>query len=216
MTDFTEDQRDRMKGWHFTDKSRLLRYDDGRKIVIGETLECEGKPRLCQYGLHFSESIIDALQYAPGCIAFRVEGGGAMDIGEDKIAAQSRTALAEYDLTDILPPWARECSLRVIENAKDYFSDDNYQLVVRWLKTGDESIRRDAYRAAYQTVELAPRSAAYYAREAAYSAYSAYCAYCAAISAAISADYSADCSTERKRQESRLMEMITTEYGEIA
>jgi hypothetical protein len=54
-----------MLGWHFAETSRRLRYGDDRPIVVGESHSVKGEPILCKHGLHASESVLDALQYAP-------------------------------------------------------------------------------------------------------------------------------------------------------
>ena len=91
-----------MKAWYFSDETRKLRYNDGREIALGVTHEVEGKPVLCEHGLHGSEKILDALEYAPGSIVWYVELDGEMDIGDDKISAQKRMYIAGgIDIADI-------------------------------------------------------------------------------------------------------------------
>ena len=65
-----------MLGWHFTDETECLRYGDGRKIKVGITHKVNCEPILCQAGLHTSKTVLDALQYAPGNILFRVRLSG--------------------------------------------------------------------------------------------------------------------------------------------
>ena len=105
-----------MKAWYFTDKSKTLKYGDGRKVEVGATHEIKGRPILCKKGLHGSIKIIDALRYAPGTVVWRVELSGQMDNGEDKIAAQKRTYISGgIDIAPILYKFARMCALDVID-----------------------------------------------------------------------------------------------------
>ncbi len=132
-----------MKAWYFSGIDKKLRYGDDREIAIGVTHEVEGKPTLCRYGLHGSRLLLDALSYAFGPVVWRVELSGEMDKGDNKIAAQKRTYLSGgIDITHILRKFGRLCALDVIHlwDAPD--------IVVRFLKTGDESLRSAALDAA--------------------------------------------------------------------
>ncbi len=129
-----------MKAWYFSTIDKKLRYGDDREIAIGVTHEVEGKPFLCNYGLHGSHLLLDALSYAPGPVVWRVELSGEMEVGVDKIAAQERTYLSGgIDITDILWKFARLCALDVAHlwDAPD--------VVIQFLKTGDESLRTTAW-----------------------------------------------------------------------
>jgi hypothetical protein len=153
-----------MKAWYFSGEDKRLRYGDAREIVLGETHTIEGAPELCERGLHGSTKIIDALGYAPGPIVWRVELSGDMDIGSDKIAAQSRTYIdGGVNIEHILRKFARKCALDVVNlwDAPD--------IVVEYLKTGDEGLRaaaRDAARDAAWAAWDAARDAAWAARDA--------------------------------------------------
>ena len=156
-------------GWHFTDSSECLRYNDGRKIVVGETHTVTCKPSLCEQGLHASKRAIDALQYAPGPILFRVALAGKIVEGEDKAVATKRTYLARVDAEPILREFARKCALQVIHLW------DAPAIVREYLETGNEQIRaaardaaRDAARgAAWDAARDAARAAAWDAARAA-------------------------------------------------
>lgn len=129
-----------MKAWYFSTADKKLRYGDKREIAVGVIHEIEGNPVLCEHGLHGSVDILDALGYAPGPVIWRVELSGNMDKGDDKIAAQKRTYLSGgIDISDVLHKFARMCALDVVHlwDAPD--------IVVRYLKTGDESIRAAAW-----------------------------------------------------------------------
>ena len=83
-------RRNKMKAWYFSSEDRKLRYGDNRIIKAGLTHKVTCKPVLCEAGLHGSKRIIDALFYAPGPVVWRVELGGDMAIGDDKISATER------------------------------------------------------------------------------------------------------------------------------
>ena len=131
-----------MKAWYFSDTSCLLRYGDEREIKAGITHTVDCEPVMCQSGLHGSISILDALQYAPGPYVWRVELGGEIVKGSDKTVATERTYLWGCDATEVLSQFARLCALDVIHlwDAPD--------VVVRFLKTGDATLRDAAWDAA--------------------------------------------------------------------
>ena len=141
------DAMKKIRAWYFSDADCKLRFGDGRLIVPGETHTVDHKPVLCEAGLHGSVKPLDALQYAPGSWVWRVELSGAMDIGDDKLAATERKYLWGYDATDVLRAFARKCALDV---ANLWDAPD---VVVRYLKTGDESIRSAAKYAAESAAE---------------------------------------------------------------
>ena len=88
--------------------------------------------------------LLDALNYATGPIVWRVEMGGEIVDRGDKVCASERTYLkGGVDASDTLRKFARLCALDVIDlwTAPD--------VVVRYLKTGDESIRDAARDAAW-------------------------------------------------------------------
>ena len=145
----------KIKAWYFAPPDKKLRYGDNRKIVVGRThkvkfpfTDADGlvweKPSCCHAGLHASIAPCDAMEYARSSLVYRVELSGAMDVASDKIAATERTYLWGYDAEPVLRRFARMCAIDVIHlwDAPD--------VVVHYLKTGDESIR-DAARAAART-----------------------------------------------------------------
>ena len=184
-----------MKAFYFAAGDKKLRYGDGRKIRVGSTHTVEGDIKLCESGLHGSERLIDALRYAPGCQLYLVELSGDVDAGDDKIAASSRKYLAHLNAEKLLREFARKAALINIEKIKPYCSEDDYKLIVNYLKTGKS--REAAYSAAdsaswvaYSAADSAAYSAADSAAWAAYSA--ADSAAWTAYSAADSADSAAD------------------------
>ena len=138
-----------VKGWWFGTTDKKLLNNDNRKIVIGETHKIDKKIIPCKCGLHLSKRIIDALNYAPGPVIYRVIGSGVIiSHGDpvDKYACSERTyASGGVDISNTLRLFARKCALDVIH----LWNPPN--IVIKYLKTGDESIRAaagDAARAA--------------------------------------------------------------------
>ena len=121
-----------IKAWHFAGPT--LR--DGRPLPAdGETLYHTGPLSMCVSGLHASRQIMDALQYAPGSTICRVECGGEVVEDTDKLVCTERTILWRVDGEALVHDFARRCALDVTHlwNAPE--------VVTRYLKTGDESIR---------------------------------------------------------------------------
>lgn len=136
--------------WHFV--GQTLR--DGRPVPAdGEWLVHDGPLVLCESGLHASVCPFDALSYAPGPILCRVEMGGTIRHGDDKLVAMRRRIVARVDATPILREFARACARDVLHlwDAPD--------VVRRYLETGDETIR-DAASAAASADAWAWRDAA--------------------------------------------------------
>jgi hypothetical protein len=118
------------------------------------TLKHKGKLELCASGLHASERLIDALEYAPGPILCRVQMGGTIKKESDKLVARQRTILWRIDSTDVLRKFARQCALDVAHLW-------NMPPVVRqYLETGDESLRAAASDAAWAAAGAAAGAAA--------------------------------------------------------
>ena len=125
--------------WHFVGDA--LR--DGRPIPAdGVTLKHKGKLELCASGLHASERLIDALQYAPGPILCRVKMGGTIKKESDQLVARQRTILWRVNSTDVLRKFARQCALDVAHLW------NMPPVMKQYLETGDESLRATAWAAA--------------------------------------------------------------------
>jgi len=183
-----------IKAYHFVaDKLR-----DGRDIPKdGEVLKHGGRLDICHSGLHASLKVTDALQYAPGNTLCYVELKHFNDFGHtDKLVAMERTILWRIDATEILGAFARRVALDVA-----HFWDAP-EVVLEYLKTGDESLR-DAARSA-AAAAAADWSAAWSAADAADAAWSA--ARSAAWSAADAAD--AAWSAAEAKQEEILINLI--------
>ena len=183
-----------MLAWYFSTADKKLQHGDGREIAKGRTHKVEGKLALCSHGLHASVRPIDALQYAPGPILWRVKLGGEILKGEDKLCASARTYLWGFDATAMLREFARKCALDVIHlwNAPE--------VVKTYLTTGDESLRAAARDAAWAAARAAAWDAAW---AAAWDA-----AWAAARAAARAAAWDAAWDAARDAQNRRLLAMI--------
>ena len=151
--------------WHFINQDRNLGYGDNRLVKAGRTYKVDCKPILCDKGLHASKCPLDALGYASSAIICRVELGGTIIHGDEQSVATERKVLWIADATDVLRKFARLCALDVVHlwDAPD--------VVVQYLKTGDESLR-DAVWAAWDAA-WAAWDAARAARAAARAAWGA-------------------------------------------
>ena len=109
---------------------------------------------MCESGLHASERIIDALQYAPGSTICCVEIDGEMLTESDKVCARRRKILWRIDGDEILRAFARGCALQVIHLW------DAPAVVREYLETGDETKRVAAGAAAWAAARVAARAAA--------------------------------------------------------
>ena len=99
--------------WHFTDGPRLR---DGRPLpAIGETLRHEGEVIACESGLHASARLLDACNYAPGCLLHRVRLGGTIVDHGDKLVASERTILATVDATRTLHEFACDAATALLD-----------------------------------------------------------------------------------------------------
>ena len=186
-----------MKAWYFATEERKLQNNDNRLIIIGETqsVDLTERPlKLCEWGLHASERLIDALCYSEGAFLYEVELSGKMIIGDDIIVAEHRTYLREIDATEILRAFARKQAMINIEKIEPYCNENEYEIILNWLKTGDETQKTAcsaAYSAAcsaYSVANAAAHSAASAAASAAVAVVAS--ANAAAYAAAYSAAYS--------------------------
>ena len=186
-----------MKAWHFCNTERTLGYGDGRKIEVGKSLTHEGDLELCYSGLHASVDILDALRYAPGPIACRVKLAGEILEVSDKVVATERKVLWMVDATEALGAFARGEALRVAHLW------DAPEVVLKYLRTGDESLREAALAASYAAASHASH-ASYAASHASYAA--ARTAPYAYAAAANDASYACNAAEQSKRLETVVRE----------
>jgi hypothetical protein len=129
--------------YFFSNENKRLGYGDNRIIKLGRTHKVKCEPILCEQGLHASARPLDALQYANSAIIWKVTLGGKVIHGDDKSCATERTYIkGGIDISETLRKFARMCALDVVHlwDAPD--------VVVEYLKTGDEDLRASAWGAA--------------------------------------------------------------------
>ena len=137
---------EKLKAYYFAPESGKLRYNDGRIIKVGETHSVSCSPKVCEQGLHASLRPIDALKYAPSPQLYIVNVRGQIDKGSDKIAGTHREYLIKVpNCEQLLREFAHKTALYVV--LKHYPSID--AVVIKYLETGDESIRSAAEYAAW-------------------------------------------------------------------
>lgn len=135
--------------WHFVRGPAPGVLRDGRPVVVRETVCHDGALVLCESGLHASVRLIDALGYSPGSVICRVRVGGEIVKDHNKLVASERTVLWSFDAEAVLRAFAHRCALDVVHLWPAP------EIVVRYLRTGDESIRDgagDAARSAARSV----------------------------------------------------------------
>lgn len=137
--------------WHLTG-SKLR---DGSPIPpVGEWLRHDGEMEICRSGLHASERLTDALEYAPGNTLHRVTVRGDIKRQHDKLVGRERRIEWSVDAEPVLRAFARRAALDVAHLW-------NMPPVVReYLETGDDGIRAAARAAAVDAVRAAARDAA--------------------------------------------------------
>ena len=209
-----------MKAWYFSNKGCTLGYGDNRPIAKGVIHTVDTKPVVCESGLHGSVRLIDALRYAPGPYCWQVDITGSLDKQGDKLCGANREYLAGFDATEVLRKFARQQALINIDKIKTY--TEEYDVIYKYLITGDSSLRSAAWSAAWsaaRSAESAAWSAQSAARSAAWSAAwsaarsaesAAWSAAWSAQSAARSAARSAAWSAAWSAAESEANDMLTT------
>jgi len=140
-----------VKAWHFVGP----KLRDGRPVPPdGEWLVHGGPVEMCASGLHASRKVLNALHYAPGNTICRVECTDIVQEDDDKLVCRRRRILWRVGGGDLLRDFARRCALDVIHLW------DAPEIVVRYLRTGDESMRAAAGAAARAAGRAAGRAAA--------------------------------------------------------
>jgi hypothetical protein len=148
------------RGWWFCGST--LR--DGWPIPAdGEWLRHHGLLLPCRAGLHASPSAYDALGYAPGDVLCEVEcEEPVVEHGDppDKWVSGARKIVRRINAKHVLRAFARWCALRVVP-------DGASEVVVRYLRTGDQLIRATAqaiaWTVAFYATDTTPRRAAAWA-----------------------------------------------------
>jgi len=137
-----------MYGYHFALSDLKLGYEDGRKIVVGEKLTVDEDPILYKRGLHASKQPLHACRYASGPVLCRVRLSGQVAHGSDQSVATERRVLWLFSATGLLHHFSRWCAAQVVHlwDAPD--------VVLEFLRTGNENLREEALAAAQTKVAV--------------------------------------------------------------
>lgn len=120
-----------------------LPHGDGRKIRKGATLTVKPPLLLCHHGLHYSKHVLEAVKYAKDLTQlWMIEDVGETVVDDDKCCTTARKHLAKIEAKPILREFSRWCALRAVRLW------DAPNVVKAYLRTGDESLRRQARKAA--------------------------------------------------------------------
>ena len=204
--------------WHFLRDDGRCGYSKARPKPGGtEKVSTRRKPlALCEWGLHASENIIDALVYAGGALLRRVELGGEILDGGDKYCAAERRELWRMDISRVLHEFACWCAERALkrERKAGYEPDPRSWNVIKvkrlWLngkaaKVELAAARETAWEAAADAAWSAARSAAW---EAAKTTAWAAARINGLAAAMIDAGDIAAWAAERKAQDRKLLSMV--------
>lgn len=186
---------------------------DGRPVPSdGEWLTHEGEAVMRESGLHASRDPFDALQYAPGPVLCLVDCDDVVDEGDDKLVCRRRRIVARFDATDLLRAFARECALDVVHL---WYAP---QVVVDYLRSGDDSLRDAARAAAWAAARAAALAAARAAACAAAWAAAALdaAAWDAARAAARDAAWDAARDAALDAQRQRFNALVAAKFAEIS
>ena len=189
---------DKILAWHFSNGT--LRNDPDTKLVPGLRLTVDPERlELCEYGLHASMRLLDALYYAPGSVLSRVELSGRIIENTDKLVASERLHLSVANIERTLHEfaiWCAEQALALVDTP-DPRSTEALRIKRLWL---DGTATDNELDAAGAAARAAARAAAWDAvRDAARAA---------ARDAAWAAAWAAARDAAKKKQEKRLVKMI--------
>jgi len=172
-----------MYAYHFLNENRKLQFEPHTLVEPGQKLEATQHPlSLCEYGLHASKTVLNALEYAPGPILCRVQLSGKILHDTDKSCAEYRRCIWMFKTTQVLHEFACWCAEQALTTAKVTIDRSWNAIKVKrlWLQglATDKELKT--------------------AHSAAHSA------------ASHSASYSAAWSARRSDQKTQLLKMINT------
>ena len=193
------------------------------KWRIGQRRTLKGEIIPCQYGYHASPSLWDALRYAPGALACKVElSGTIVPHGDDKYAASTRKLVAAVNVERELRLFAADCAEHVLYLFEEKYPDDDRprKAIQSARDFANDSISAHATNAAANAAYAAANAAHAAANAAAYAANAAYAtnAYAtnAAANAAAAATYAyAGRSAEKEWQREQFEQRFGHIFDEV-
>ena len=189
------------------------------KWRIGQRRTLKGEIIPCQYGYHASPSLWDALRYAPGALACKVElSGTIVPHGDDKYAASTRKLVAAVNVERELRLFAADCAEHVLYLFEEKYPDDDRprKAIQSARDFANDSISAYATNAAADAAHAAANAA--YAGNAAYAAANAYATNAAAAAAnAANAAYAANAAAYagRSAEKEWQREQFEQRFGHI-
>lgn len=148
---------DKIRCFYLAREDRKLGYGDNRLVRKGIVHSVDAKPKCCEIGLHGSRTVFDALKYAKSSKLYLVDIWGDVDEQKNKLCGTHREYIAYFNAEKVFRKFARVQALINIEKIKPYCSEADYELILKWLKTGSKNLQARARSAA----ESAAWSAAY-------------------------------------------------------
>ena len=141
---------DMVTGWHFICADHTTGQGN-LKVEVGQTLTVEGRLILCKHGLHACRWLLDALEYAPGPVACKVEVWGDIIEEDDKLCGRNRKCLGMVDATSILHEFTCRCAERAMQRGLEAGRESHLdELTAAWVTARNTAwlAARDATRAA--------------------------------------------------------------------
>ena len=149
-------------GPHLAYDLNSVQVEPGLRVELDTTVSLE----LCNWGLHGSEHIVDALGYAKGLTLSRTEHSGEVLWGDGKLCSRIRTHTSVIDATKPVVAWAQWCARRAEKCAAA--AADAYAAYAA-ARAKAAAARAETAADAYAAAE----AAAYAAAADAYAAYAA-------------------------------------------
>ncbi len=103
-----------MLAWHFVKIAHFAPVLRDGITIVRDVTTYDGPMVMCSCGLHASVRAIDALSYAPGPIACRVECSGDIEQSHDKLICRRRRVLWMVYAVRPLKLWACDCAERAL------------------------------------------------------------------------------------------------------
>lgn len=125
------DNAKQVEAWYFQEDNSQTGVIQASQFV-GEQIE------FCLNGLYSSTNLLEALEYAPGPILYRVRLHGTV-VGSDR--HKYRTCLFGGDVSDVLIRFARKQALIHRDLLDQLFSDVGHKSIMAWLVDGKSEFR---------------------------------------------------------------------------
>jgi len=134
-----------VRAYHFLREDMTTMFGNEPPWKVGETRTVEGKCILCTYGYHSSPTWFDALRYATGPVACKVEVSRPVERDSHKQVSQTRTLLDYRDASHTLRRFACDCAERILisDGITNYTLWRGIKTLRRWLEGKATDSERD-------------------------------------------------------------------------